>query len=181
MILPFCTSIDKFDRIAQEIGFQLVYTQEFDGRNTWDLEADQKPEMQKLFFEPNRGILLSYCSYNNHADSIRMYFNWRPTKSDWFETIFFSGGHAKVDPDVQIAELEVHEGLRARIRQLDTLGEFVTPWLERPKHLWLANPQEIEAHPIGSSTENTLSQISEAKLQAVSDPTFRSIVFAEKS
>ena len=173
------TTVDDFDRIAAELGFRVVHSEEYTAQNV----SDDQPhnEQLKMLFNASRGILLSYSSWLGTADVAKLYFNWRPTTEDWYQTLAIGGGRATQDPTILAAEFDLHEGLRARIRQLDSLGEFITPWLKQPNSYWIVTHKEINETPPGSVNEDgpVLRNLSKARVESVPDPLYRKIVLGE--
>lgn len=99
-----------------------------------------------IYWEPERGILLSFDSYNgNRVNGGRFYYNWIPNET-MSHRVTSSGGFYKIGEDQYIwsGYHDCREAIRHHVKQLESAGSFIVPWLKLDSCIWLFHYGETE-------------------------------------
>lgn len=135
----YACPLDRYLRIAQEIGFKIVLVMPFKG-NGWGRE----PVEEALYVLWKDGILLKFDTFGgNSVNSGNFYYNWRrnrPLKNDGLTS---SGSCSRQDVGIWVGNHDCREALRFHLSQLEQAGSFLSKWIERP-FLWLLHYGDTE-------------------------------------
>jgi len=141
---------DTLKRLHEE-GFVVLATEEF----TDALSDYHRGQVDRwyILFDAQRGLLVWLETYGSieepqsRINSIKLYFNWRPTKLElpprcsggFYGPKGERGREMEGIPDDQLVfagDYDGREGLFNQIDWLEAHGTFVTPWATQP-FLWL--------------------------------------------
>lgn len=151
----FSSTWDEQMGVFADLGFAVVLEDEFTGR-AYDPEP-APAERFVILWHPD-GILGKCESYNwTGRNTAVIYYNVRPHDRNDFWHATSSG---RFHDGVWVGDHDVREGLRFKLDRLRSVGEFVSPWIERP-FLWLltyAEPDEI-GYDYRAITEGRLSRL----------------------
>lgn len=127
----FGMSWADFKSLLMKLGFTIHYTE------TFKKDGEDFSDELLLAFDAKRCALLVAESYwgGKSINSGTVYFNWHH-KGDEFKWLSGCSGGAVDDAQNQAVSYDVREGLSFKLREADSLGDFVTPWIKRP-FLWL--------------------------------------------
>lgn len=157
-VTDFQTHLD----LALGLGFEVVFTMEFDSNYKVDGTDTPYRERYLLLFDPKRGALMTLESFmGTRRNGSTMYFNWQATEEykaatgKYWPPVRGSGGFDPVDPTigrfdaledpsvelVYNGSLDMREAMLHNIEKLDKAGRWVTPWAHQP-FLWLLTYME---------------------------------------
>lgn len=128
----FGTTFADALRIYDELGFTEIHSREFAGRTT----------TERYVVMWRAGVLATVESYNaTSLNTTKIYYNWRPNEDvDWWS--YRASGHAR--DGVWVGDHDAREGLRNILSRLESAGEFLPVWVERP-FLWLLSYADADA------------------------------------
>lgn len=129
----FSNTLEDYLRKTDAEGFRTVLDIPFRGTG-WGQEGCTEHLIVR--FHDEAGALLTFDTFG--GDSVnggRVSFNWI-TGGNYHHTLPLSGGCARKDKDVFVGDFDCREALRLTMRQMRSVGPFVTPWIEQP-FLWL--------------------------------------------
>lgn len=140
----FTNTVERYLRIAKEVGFTVVLELPFSVND----KHDKITRNEKFFVLWRKdGILLTFDTYGeDHVNGGNFYYNWKANEFGSRHDATSSGGYVlppgKKWDDVDGQNLtwaghhDCREGLKFHIRQLEHYGKFLPKWEGRP-HLWL--------------------------------------------
>lgn len=144
----FSNKVERYLRIASELGFEEVLRLPFTGR-AWGDEAP--PEETFHVLAHRDGMLLRFDTYQClDVNGSTLYYNWRPNQGVDAWRITSSGHwHGYTNPDhtgTWVGDHDGREALRHKIQRLRDNGKLITPWVERP-WMWLLH--HMDTRPAG--------------------------------
>lgn len=121
------TTLEQYCAIIRDIGFGQLLTIPFQGA----YHADEF----HIWWEGRRGLLLMFDTYFGckSVNGGTFYYCWRPRGERRYGECL-SSGHYTQD-GVWVGYHDCREAIRFNIRRLESLGEFVVPWVEQ-QWLW---------------------------------------------
>lgn len=135
-------SMDNHLRIAQAIGFEPILEIPF----TYKPDGDSKISKERFIVLWRKGLLLTCDSYQGQRNTADISLNWIPKNRDDMWEIHGSGGITTHEGrDIRIVSLDVREGLRYHVEQLEELGTILERWVERP-YLHLLHHEDWKKH-----------------------------------
>lgn len=139
----FRCSMENHLRIARAIGFEQVLELPF----VSNAHGEGKPCKERFVILWRNGLLLTCDTYDGKSrNSAQIHFNVKPKKDEDFGKI--PGGGTGVEHEgawVRIGTLDVREGLRFYISELEELSTILEKWVERP-FLHLLHHEDWEKH-----------------------------------
>lgn len=132
------STLDEYLAIIADMGFRVVLDIPFVG----DTGRDNRAERFIVAWDDTRGILLEFDTWDGRkVNGGSFAFNWRcdpyyaerprSERLDWW-TGGGSHGPGRVDPTVDTFTMDCREAIRWKFQRAAAVGQFVTPWVERP-------------------------------------------------
>lgn len=131
-------SLIDYLEVIEDFGFERVLYLPF--------HKDGVDNALYVYWEPERGILLSFDSYNgDRVNGGRFYYNWIPNETT-SHRVTSNGGFYKIAENrfVWSGYHDCREAIRHHIKQLESAGSFVVPWLKLDPCIWLFHYGETE-------------------------------------
>lgn len=119
--------LDRYVGIIEANGFTKVLSLPFRG---YDRD-------ETLFvYAHSDGLLLRFDTYDGtRVNGANVYYNWRPSRTEYHWQIISSGSFSFSDPTVWTGYHDAREALLFKLSELRAHGSFVSPWVQRP-FLW---------------------------------------------
>ncbi len=134
---PFGCDLPRYLEIIAEEGFEQVLALPFDGRE--ELGVTPK-ETLFVYWKPEDGVILCFDTFHGRLNGGKFFYNWKLAAGETERHDVTSSGHWVKQPDesmVWVGDHDCREAIRFHLRQLRTVGQFVTPWVTRPTPFWL--------------------------------------------
>lgn len=140
----FGMSVEEAVAIVEDMGFQLLSSGKCgDSEDQW-------------FIYWKEGILVFFDTFWGSLNSGHAYFNF--LQSEYKSIPEFSGGHFKLDESsdsyVAYGSIDIREGFRHRITQMQKQGTFLKEWKEQP-FLWLVNHEDTKVQGYSHESINS--------------------------
>lgn len=134
----FYNKLDRYTRIIEQDGFELVLKEDF-------LSRDGKPEAFFIYWHARDNLVLEFDTYQTeNVNGGNVYYNWVPhpyyDSHDWYKAVH-SGGFDNYDDEerrVWSGYTDCREALIFELDKLRHYGTFVNPW-RGDARLWLAH------------------------------------------
>lgn len=139
----FHCSMENYLRIAKEIGFEHVLEIPFVSK----AYGDEKLVNERFIVLWRNGLLLTCDTYDGQSrNTSELHFNVKPRKDEDYSTIPGGGTGFEHDGDwVRIGTMDVREGLRFHIEEIEELGIILEKWVQRP-YLHLLHHKDWDKH-----------------------------------
>jgi hypothetical protein len=143
----FGMSLEFYITTFKEIGFQEIYHEVFKCSST------NTDEDLYCFWEPKRGILLKFDTYTSSTKGLNgghVYFNWKSADPHYH---LYGCSQHWLDDDTIVGDFDCREGVRFRLEDMDSKGQFISPWKERPFN-WISTHEDHNRPEIRSGNYN---------------------------
>ena len=152
----FNMPLESYIKCFMDIGFGEIY------HETFISPSSNKEEDLYCFWEKTRSILLVFDTYTMLKKGLnggQFFYNWKPNNPNSY--IYGRSGHFTKD-FVWVGYYDCREGVRYIIGEMDRLGKFISPWVERP-FIWISSHKDHKKE--GSYPFYHLDKITEERLK----------------
>lgn len=127
--------------VIEDLGFQLLCRETFDAPGS---NGENTKEEWRIYWRD--GILIFLDSFKGRLNSGSAYFNLLQAEdAPWPQGL--SGGFSHVEGGrVACGSIDIREGFRHRLTQMEGQGTFLSKWVERP-FLWLLHHRDVKSVP----------------------------------
>lgn len=128
-------SVPQACLVWEDLGFQIVLDYIYDGHA-------HSQEHMYIFWNPEKSILGYMESYNGYArvNNAKIWYNLKfnedATQQDRWSVV--STGKTTLD-GVLVGMHDVREGLRSKIETLESVGTFLTEWVDHDIFIWFVS------------------------------------------
>lgn len=126
-------------RILGDLGFEEIHSHDF---HPAALFEDEQERTEKFIVLWRAGVLAKITSYGEKVNNFNLYYNWEPNEDVSYHQYTSSGRFNRESYDagrkVWVGDHDVQTGLRHILNRLESNGQFLDAWLERP-FLWFVD------------------------------------------